>query len=88
MATARALPRASARVQELAGAEGRARAKGERDRRTRATGRRRALARPETCQGVLTACLARFLACLGTRVPASSVVERRWGVYRRCTGGV
>ena len=48
------------------------------------------LARPVTCQGALTACLAGFLACLGTRVPANGVQGSSQGWYQRrpCVLGV
>jgi hypothetical protein len=46
-------------------------------------GRRRALARPETCQGALTACLARFLARLGARCLANAVQAFGQGGYQR-----
>jgi hypothetical protein len=83
MATARAFPRASEHVQRVVGGVVMARARGESEGRTRLTGRGRALARPVTCQGALTACLAGFLACLGTRVPANGVQGSSQGWYQQ-----
>jgi hypothetical protein len=68
MATARALPRASRVVQELAGSVGMARARGQSEGRTRGSRRRRILRRPECRRGALTACAGTVLARLGARV--------------------
>jgi hypothetical protein len=70
------------------GEVGDARCRGRHAGGTRLSGQGRALARPVTCQGALTECLARFLASLGELVPANAKLWRARAGYRRCPGAM
>jgi hypothetical protein len=88
MATARALPRASRVVQELAGSVGMARARGQSEGRTRGSRRRRVLRRPECRRGALTACAGKVwtrafwaMPYIGDRVSGTGLVL----MHQRCS---